>query len=85
MTSANSMINKLTKIISTKIYMGQEMQVKTQAIDVGYLKNNVSLMPVKQYLDDAKIELTHSFCELLSNMNCSSRILTQKVTILKVK
>ena len=84
MTNSNSMINKLTKIISSKIYVGQEMQVKTQAIDVSYLKNNVSLIPVNQFLNDAKIELTHSFCELLSNENCSNRILTQKVIILKI-
>ena len=71
------MLETLTAMISTHLYVSQNTQIKTASIEANYLKNNVSLLSANQPIQDSKI-IIPSFCDILKS-NCTSRILTQKV------
>ena len=71
------MLNGLTSIISTHLYVGQTTQVKTGSIEVGYKKNNISTVSNELGIQNCQIVIP-SFCNLL-NSACENRIITQKV------
>ena len=79
---SDRMINDLTKIISTHLYVIKFTQIKTTSIEANYLKNNISDINPLQSIQDNQISIS-SLCDLL-NSDCSNRIITQKVINLKL-
>jgi hypothetical protein len=79
---ANKMLESLTQIISTHIYVGQSFQITSPSIQVNLVKNNVSLLNTTQVMGDSTIKIP-SFCDLLasdSSLDCQSSNIIQKVT-----
>ncbi len=72
------MIDSLTSIVSTHLYVGQLTQIKSTTIEANYLKNSISDINPLQSIQDNRISIS-SLCDLL-NSDCSNRIITQKVT-----
>ena len=76
------MFDSLTSMISSQMYVGQSIQLKTASIEVNLLKSNISKMDRVQTVQDCKIQIEASFCDLINSINkmdCSNSILTQKV------
>ena len=76
------MMNKLTSIISSQMYVNQQVQITTKSIVANYIKANMSTMNTQHTLDSCQINLP-SFCNdlLIQSLNCANRILTQKVKL----
>ena len=74
------MIDTLTTIISSQMYINQNVQIKTNSIEANYLKANVSTINTQQSFETCQINIP-SFCnDLLAQIqNCASMIITQKV------
>ena len=82
MADSEKMIDSLTSMISTHLYVSQSTQIKTASIEANYLKNSISDINPLQSIQDNRISIS-SLCELL-NSDCSNRIITQKVINLKL-
>ena len=80
MTSSNQMLNTLTSIISSQMYVNQQVQIKTNSIEANYMKANISTFNTQQSIESSQINIP-SFCGDLLNQspNCANRILTQRV------
>ena len=77
MDNSNQMINNLTNIISSHLYVGQSINVKSGSIQADFQKNNISSLRNLQNIQDSQIKIP-SFCDLLKT-TCSDQIITQKV------
>ena len=65
MSDSEQMIDSLTSMISTHLYVSQVTQIKTGSIEANYLKNNISDLNPLQFIQDSKITIS-SFCDLLN-------------------
>ena len=83
MTSMSiDIIEKITQMISMQMYIGQETTLKSKSLEAAYVKNNVSLLPTTNSIQNNTLSFG-SYCDLLSSSDCKNKILTQKVDTTK--
>jgi hypothetical protein len=84
---SNKIVEKLTTMISTQMYVSQNFDIKTKSMEAKFVKNNVSLMSSIKKIQDIEINFS-SFCDLLltsytSGSSCNNnQIITEKVKLL---
>ena len=84
---SNKIVEKLTSMISTQMYVSQHVDIRTSSMAASFVKNNVSLMSPTKTIQDIQIKLS-SYCDLLSasssssGSNCNTnQIITEKVKL----
>ena len=80
MTISNQLFNDMTFIVASHLYVSQSLQIKTDSIELDFVRNNMTSLNTTTIVQDAQIKVA-SYCGLMPNANCSDRILTQRVTI----
>lgn len=84
---SDGIVEKITQMISTQMYIGQTATIKTNGLEVDFIKNNVSLLKTTKQIQNTSISFD-SYCDLISSSNCNNQIITQKVKnyfILKIR
>ena len=79
----DQIIATMTSVISSHLYVGQNIQIKTSLIEAGYLKSNATLVSPIKTIQDSSITM-HSICDALKTTNCGNRVITQKVISVKI-
>ena len=70
------------------MYVGQSIQLKTSSIEVNLVKSNLSKMDREQNVQDCKIQIESSFCDLINSnnkMDCSNSSQLHKNSYLRYK
>ena len=76
------MTDHLTKLIDKQLFITQQYQIKTDSIQVNFIKNYAEKFPNNLNVQDCSIEL-HSMCKIIEDSypNCKNIVILQRVRI----
>jgi len=82
-TKSDGLLDDLTFMIITHMHTSQLVQMESDSVKVGFLKNYASLLSNHLFLQDSsQIKLYSTICNLLgltSQDECSNKVITQRV------
>jgi hypothetical protein len=73
-------------MITNQMYVSQNIDIKTNSMEVNFVKNNISHLAASKTIQDNEINFS-SYCDLLlsssstSGSSCNNQIITQKVEL----